>query len=648
MKSLQNQHQLSAAGLLITIGIIFGDIGTSPLYVVRAIFGQKEISDELIFGSLSCIFWTLTLQTTIKYVLITLRADNKGEGGIFSLYALLRRYRSRTLTVATIVGGSALLADGMITPPISISSAIEGLHNLNHSIPVTPIVICIIIFLFFIQQFGTGVVGKSFGPAMLIWFTMLAILGSMSIVDHPEIFQAIHPAYAINLLSDYPDGFWLLGGVFLCTTGAEALYSDLGHCGKTNIRVSWAFVKVSLLLNYFGQGAWLLNNTGQTIGSRNPFYELMPEWFVLTGVIISTLAAIIASQALISGSFTLINEAIRLNFMTRLRIRYPTNIRGQIYIPAVNWILMLCCIGVVLYFGESSKMEAAYGMAIIMTMMVTTILLVQYLKMKHYHWTVIGLFIITYALIETSFLIANLSKITHGGWITILISSFIFLLMFGWNEGRKIRNKFVEFTDIRKYLPALGELIKDHSINKTSTHLVYLTSANHVYDIENSIIYSLFQKQPKRADVYWLLHVDVTNDPYRMEYKVTHLLQGQVIKVDFKIGFRIEPRINLFFRQVISEMNTSGEVDISSRYISLQKQKMTGDFKFVVIEKILSYDNVIPLYQKIVLSVYNILKRAGLNDLKAFGLDTSNVMLEQVPIVVSPATQFQLKRISST
>jgi KUP system potassium uptake protein len=638
-------HRVTAAGVLVTIGIIFGDIGTSPLYVLRAIVGDNPISSDLILGAVSCIFWTLTLQTTIKYVVITLRADNKGEGGIFSLYALLRRFKSRFLTIAAMVGGSALLADGMITPPISISSAVEGLHVLNDQIPVVPMVIMIIAGLFFIQQFGTGFVGRAFGPVMAVWFLMIGILGCFPLFNNPEILKAVNPAYAIELLTLYPGGFWLLGGVFLCTTGAEALYSDLGHCGRQNIRVSWIFVKTCLLLNYFGQGGWLLAQSGELLGDRNPFYELMPSWFVLPGVCIATLAAIVASQALISGSFTLINEAMRLNFMTKLRINYPTDIRGQIYIPAVNWLLMTGCIGVVLHFRKSENMEAAYGMAIILTMIVTTILMVWYLRMKHYPLWFIVLFILIYGTIEGAFLVSNLDKLAHGGWITLLVSSILFFLIYCWSEGRRIRNRFVEFAGIRSHLDSIRELRKDESIPRTSTHLAYLTSANNDFDIENSIIYSIFRKKPKRADVYWLLHVDVADDPYRLEYKVIHLVPGEIIKIDFRIGFRIEPRINLFFRQVVADMNASGEVDVFSRYASLKRQNLIGDFRFVVIEKFLSYDNVIGVYEKIVLSVHNLLKKLGLSDEKAFGLDTSNVLVEKVPIVINPPSEIKLKRI---
>ncbi len=646
MKQQGHLHKLTGAGLLITIGIIFGDIGTSPLYVLRAIIGDAVITQELVYGSLSCIFWTLTLQTTVKYILITLRADNKGEGGIFSLYALLRRYRSRFLTIAAMIGGSALLADGMITPPISISSAIEGLHHYNESLPVIPIVMLILFGLFFIQQFGTGFVGKSFGPVMVAWFSMIAVLGVVSIITHPGVLNSINPVYAVDLLIKYPGGFWLLGGVFLCTTGAEALYSDLGHCGKDNIRVSWMFVKITLLLNYMGQGAWLLTYAGQHLNERNPFYELMPNWFVLPGVAVSTLAAIVASQALISGSFTLINEAIRLNFLPRMKINYPTDIRGQIYIPAINWLLMIGCMGIVYYFKSSEAMEAAYGMAIIMTMIVTTTLMAWYLKMKHFPIIAVGLFVLVYGCIEGSFLISNISKVAHGGWITLMLSAIIFSLMYAWSEGRKIRNRYTEFTDIRPHLDAISELRSDETVPKTSTHLIYLTSANNDFDIENSIVYSIFRKRPKRADVYWLLHVDVTDEPYQMDYKVTHLVKGEIIKIDFRIGFRVEPRINLFFRQVVTELSQNGEVDILSRYQSLNERKMMGDFKFVVIQKFLSYDNVMSAFDKIILGIHSVLKWAGSSDEKSYGLDTSSVVVEKVPIVINIPKQLQLKRLS--
>jgi KUP system potassium uptake protein len=612
---------------------------------MKAIVGDDVISPMLIIGAVSCIFWTLTLQTTIKYVIITLRADNNGEGGIFSLYALIRRAKFRYLAGAAIVGGSALLADSIITPPISVSSAIEGLKRFNITVPTETIVIAIITMLFFIQQFGTKLVGRFFGPVMLIWFLMLGLFGFSNLLQNLEILKAINPYYAISLITKYPNGFWLLGAVFLCTTGAEALYSDLGHCGRQNIRVSWAFVKTCLLLNYFGQGAWLLNRNGFYLTDVNPFYELMPSWFLLPGIIIATAAAIVASQALISGSFTLINEAIRLNFGPKLKIIYPTDLRGQLYVPSVNWMLWLGCVGVVLYFKESSNMEAAYGLAIIITMISTTILLSFYLYIKKVSVIFIGFLVLLFGTVEISFLIANLSKFSHGGWITLMLSGFLMTLMTVWYMARKIKNRFVEFTKIEPYLPLIRELSKDMSIPKFSTHLVYLTSANRNDEIESKVIYSILQKLPKRSDVYWFLHVDVLDVPYKMEYKIITLANGRVIKIDFRLGFRVEPRINLMFRQVVQEMVENKEVDITSRYSSLNSRQVIGDFRFIVMEKFLSNDNDLPFMDKLIMDLYFIIKHFGLSEERAFGLDTSSVLVEKVPMVIQAPPKIKLQRV---
>jgi len=645
LKDSSHLNKVSAAGLLVSLGIIFGDIGTSPLYVLKAIVGDNPISDQVILGGISCIFWTLTLQTTIKYVIITLRADNNGEGGIFSLYALIRRARFRYLATAAIIGGSALLADGIITPPISVSSAIEGLKNLHITVPTESIVIVIITLLFFIQQFGTKLVGRFFGPVMLIWFAMLGLFGFAALFHDLTILKAVNPYYAIKLITQFPGGFWLLGAVFLCTTGAEALYSDLGHCGRQNIRVSWIFVKTCLLLNYFGQGAWLLSKQGTRLGEINPFYSIIPSWFLIPAIFIATMATIVASQALISGSFTLINEAIRLNFGPKLKIIYPTDLRGQLYIPSVNWMLWAGCVAIVLKFQESSNMEAAYGLAIIITMISTTILLSFYLYMKKVSVFLIGFLILLFGTVEVSFLIANLSKFSHGGWITLCLSGFLMMLMTVWYMARKIKNRFVEFTKVAPYLPLVKELSKDMTIPKFATHLVYLTSANRVDEIESKIVYSILQKLPKRADVYWFLHVDVVDEPYTMEYKVITLLSGRVIKIDFRLGFRVEPRINLMFRQVVQEMVEQKEVDITSRYDSLNVRQVIGDFRFVVMEKFLSNDNDLPFRDKLIMDLYFIIKYFGLSEERAFGLDTSTVLVEKVPMVLQVPPRIKLKRV---
>lgn len=642
----KSTHQnVTFASLLIALGIIYGDIGTSPLYVMKAIIGARVIDETLVLGGLSCVFWTLTLQTTIKYVTLTLKADNKGEGGIFSLYALVRRTKVGWLKYPAIIGGSALLADGLITPSISVSSAVEGLRYFSPDIPIIPIVIGIIVMLFVIQQFGSSIVGKSFGPIMLVWFTMLAVMGMGGILSNPEVIKALNPYYAYDLLVNYPQGFWLLGAVFLCTTGAEALYSDLGHCGKKNIRISWVFVKTCLVMNYFGQGAWLMNRSGKLLGKDNPFFSLMPSWFLIVGIVIATAAAIVASQALISGSFTLINEAVRLNFGPKLKIDYPSEMRGQIYIPTVNWALCAGCIGIVLYFKESSGMEAAYGLSIILAMLSTTLLLSYYLYMRRYPLPFIFFLLLIFLSIEISFLIANLDKFPHGGWVTLLVTSFLFTFMYAWYLARKIRNRYVEFVKLKDFVSLITEMSSDESIPKYATHLVYLTSANRMEEIESKVMYSILQKQPKRADTYWFLHVDVLDEPYTIEYRVDEIVNDKIMHVEFRLGFRVEQRINVMFRQVIQELVMNKEVDIRSRYTSLNKSNLVGDFRFVVIEKHISNENEFGMLEKIALNIYSFLHLFALPEEKAFGLDTSSVTVEKVPLVVKPAGRINMKRV---
>ncbi|AKQ47524.1 potassium transporter Kup [Rufibacter radiotolerans] len=647
MNNTSHAHRISGAGLLIALGIIYGDIGTSPLYVMKAIIGATPINATLVYGGISCVVWTLTLQTTIKYVILTLRADNKGEGGIFSLFALVRRH-AKWLTIPAMVGGSALLADGIITPPISVSSAIEGLKIIYPEIPTVPIVIGILALIFLMQSFGTQIVGKAFGPVMLIWFSMLAFLGILSVMEHPEILKSLNPYFAYDLLVNYPGGFWLLGAVFLCTTGAEALYSDLGHCGKGNIRISWAFVKSCLLLNYFGQGAWLMQYEGKNLTSldtTNPFYGIMPDWFLIFGIAIATIAAVIASQALITGSFTLIGEAIRLNMWPKVRLIYPTNVKGQIYVPSINRLLLLGCVGVVLYFKESANMEAAYGLAITVTMLMTTTLLSYYLLTKRVAKIWIGLFLAVYLAIEGSFLAANLIKFPHGGWVTLVIGTLLISVMYIWLKAYYIKKRLTEYVPIKEYVPALRELSEDESIPKYTTHLVFMTSAERTSEIESKIIYSIFQKRPKRADIYWFIHVNTMDEPYTMEYKVNVLAERDVVRIDFRLGFRVEQRINLFFRKVVEDLVQNGEVDITSRYSSLSKQNVIGDFRFVVLEKFLSYENDLPFWENTIMKSYFYIKEFTTSEGKWFGLDTSSVKIEKVPLIIKPARQLEMKRI---
>lgn len=648
MEKKHHINKVTFAGLLVTLGIIYGDIGTSPLYVMSAIFGSGPIDATIVKGAISAIFWTLTLQTTLKYVILTLRADNKGEGGIFSLFTLVKRTKYKWLIVPAIIGGSALLADGIITPPISVSAAIEGLRFFKPELNTVPIVIGILCGLFFIQQFGTSFIGKFFGPLMTIWFLMLGILGVYRLTDDWSVLSSLNPYYTYLLLKTHPSGFLILGAVFLCTTGAEALYSDLGHCGKENIRISWIFVKCMLVLNYFGQGAWLISNEGKTMAmfkSTNPFYAMMPESFVPYGIVIATIAAIVASQALISGSFTLINEAMRLNLWPKVEVKYPSVLKGQIYIPSLNWLLLAGCIGVVLYFKESSNMEAAYGLAIVLCMLMTTTLLNFYMHMKRYNPFFIYGIIAMYIIIEVSFLAANLSKFSHGGWITLLIAFLLMTVMTVWFLSKKIRQRYVDMVKLADHQSKLIDLSNDESLSKYATHLIYMTSANNPEEIEAKIIYSILQKRPKKADVYWFVHVDVMNEPYRMDYKVTHVAGNDIIRVDFRIGFRVAPKINLMFRKVVEDLVKRKEVDITSRYESLNKNNVIGDFKFVVIEKFLSYENDLPFFEKLILNMYFFLKRFSLSEAKAFGLDSSSVKIEKFPMVISQPKDLNLRRI---
>lgn len=650
-----NLNKASIAGIIVALGIIYGDIGTSPLYVMNEICNGKELNEFLIVGAVSCIVWTLTLQTTVKYVLLTLKADNKGEGGIFSLFALVRRHGKWTVYPA-MVGGAALLADGMITPPISVTSAVEGLRNIPAmahigNMTIVYIVIAILTILFFFQQFGTSSIGKAFGPIMLLWFIMLAVLGiyELNISNNWHIFKALNPWYAIKVLTKYPKGFWILGAVFLCTTGAEALYSDLGHCGRANIRYSWTFVKTCLIFNYMGQGAFLLTISGSTWNSavKNPFYELMPHWFILSGITIATVAAIIASQAMISGSFTLISEAIKLNLWPKMKINYPTVERGQLFIPGINTLLFTGCVAITLYFQKSASMGAAYGLSITITMIMTSCLFSYYMFAKRVPMIWIVTYLIVYLTIEFSFLYANVvEKFIEGGIVTVFVAGALFMSMIIWFKSRKIKNRYVEFVRLENYIPIIQELSNDNSIPKYATHLVYLTSANNPKEIEHKILYSILYRKPKRADIYWFVHVDVLDDPYTTEYVVQTIVPNEVIRVEFRLGFRMEHRIQYMFRKVVEEMVQNKEVNIVSRYESLSKNNVMGDFRFIVMEKFLSRDNALPMWERLIMRGYFILKKFSLSEERGFGLDPSDVTLEKYPIIVSAIPDFNLKRIA--
>lgn len=648
---IDKKSKISIASLLVALGIIYGDIGTSPLYVFKAIIGVKKIEESLVYGGLSAVFWTLVFQTTIKYIWITLRADNHGEGGIFSLYALVRRF-GKKLVIPTILGATTLLADGIITPPISVSSAIEGLSlvkGLDHLIIpgntlTVGIVVGIITLLFFFQRFGTHVVGKTFGPIMALWFSMLIVLGFRQILLHPDILKALNPYYAYNLLVNYPHGFWLLGAVFLCTTGAEALYSDLGHCGIKNIRITWVYVKLSLVTAYLGQGAWLMHQGDALLRGRNPFFEIVPQWFLLPSVMIATMATIIASQALISGSFTLISEAMNLNFWPRVTIKQPSDSKGQIYIPSINTLLWLGCVLMMFYFKESAHMEAAYGFSITVTMMMTTFLL-GYFVYYRLKWKkpILIFFLTIFASIEISFFIANVAKIKER-WMFLFFELFIFMVMYIWYYARLIHNRFTKFVELGKYSNQIAELSEDENIPKFATHLIYLSKADRRHEIEEKIIKSIFAKKPKKADVYWFLHINRTEDPYTLSYNVNELIDDKLIKININIGFRIRPKTELYFKQIIKELVANKELNLHLKADGSSKYNNEPDFKFVVIEKFLSIENEFSFKEGFLLNGYFFLKHLGQRDEKAFGLEKSDVVIEHIPLVYQPISNVSLIR----
>lgn len=654
MEQKHNVNKVTAGALLITLGIIYGDIGTSPLYVMKAIFGDAPIETNLVLGAVSCVFWTLTVQTSIKYVWLTLQADNKGEGGIFSLYTLVKKLKKPWLIVPAIIGGSAMLADGFITPPISISSALEGLKIYYPELQTIPYVIGIILILFFFQSYGTKTIGKFFGPIMLIWFSMLAVTGLLQIIEIPHILKAVNPYYGYLLLSEHPEGFFVLGFVFLCTTGAEALYSDLGHCGIKNIRLTWLFVKLTLLLNYFGQGAFLLSHQNlqlKTVNNgaefiQNPFYLMMPEWFIPIAIAIATLAAVIAAQALITGSFTMINEAMRLNLWPKVLVKYPSVIKGQLYIPSTNWILCMGCILIVLYFKESSNMEAAYGLAIVMCMLATSILLTYYMILKRFHTLIILGFILIYSIVEISFFIANIEKFSHGGYVSLIIAACIGSVMSIWFVGKRIRRSYTEFVPMEKHISVIEDLSNDESIAQYANNLIYLTNAQNKNEIEFKVIYSILYKRPKRANTYWMLHVNVMDEPYGMEYDIKKFSE-KIIRVDFYLGFRVAPKISSLFKKVVEDLSKTGEFNKLSTYHSLRKNQITADYKYVIIEKVVSYENDLPWYESFLLSCYSFIRKRSISEEKAFGLDNSSVKIEYYPLFFNKNTpDFPLKRRS--
>nr|WP_304966876.1 KUP/HAK/KT family potassium transporter [Paramuribaculum intestinale] len=631
--------------MLVTVGIVFGDIGTSPLYVMKAIVGVNPGYDaDYIIGAISCVIWTLTLQTTVKYVLIALRADNKGEGGILALFALLRRQPRGWLYIVAAVGAAMLVADGVITPAITVTTAVEGLRIVAPSTPVMPVVIGVILLIFMMQRVGTGRIGRCFGPFMLAWFLMLGVLGAVNLPACPEVLKAFNPWYAVKLLVSSPSWFMIMGAVFLCTTGAEALYSDLGHCGRRNITASWMFVKVMLILNYLGQGAWLLTHAREAAGGINPFYAVMPQWMTLAGVAMSTGAAIIASQALLSGSFTIFSEAVNLGFWPRLKIDYPSTEKGQLYVSSVNWCLLAGCLLTVVIFRDSSHIEAAYGLAVTIAMLTTTLLLAFWLRSRGVNMIVVGAFFTFFMTVEGIFFVANMSKFVHGGWFSLMIAAVVGSIMIVWRNSTRRRASFIEYRRMADSAATISAVKADKEIPKYASNLVYLSRSGDPSLVESKLLYSIVNKQPKRADHYWFVHIDHVDSPDELSYSVSVAVPETIYVVTMHLGFRVAPRISVYLRQIVEDLVVSGDLDLRSGYPSLRREGIPGDFRFIILHRIFSPTSICGATTALLMRLHDILRHIGVSDTSAYGLDTSVVTAETVPLIINTSSGRRIVR----
>lgn len=648
---MEKQKRNVFIGALITLGIVYGDIGTSPLYVMKALLadlkGNQNLTENYIIGCLSLVFWTLMLMTTVKYVLIALKADNHGEGGIFALYALVR-HQKRWLIVPALIGGAALLADGTLTPAVTVTSAIEGLKGValgkhvwigtqNDVIIVT---FTILLVLFLIQRFGTSFIGQGFGPVMLLWFSFLAVVGLVNLVADPSVLRALSPHYGLPLLFSPTNkvGIFLLGSVFLATTGAEALYSDMGHVGRRNIYLTWPFVCGALLLNYFGQGAYLIAHLEQIQAQKelvNPFYLVLNDHFYLFGVILATLAAIIASQALITGSFTLVQEAVGLKILPRMKVEHPGLSRSQIYIGGINWMLCVCTTIVLFYFKTSEHMEAAYGLAITLTMLMTTLLLFEYLRARLAHKFWAYLVLIGFGMIELIFLAASLSKFTHGGYVTVLITLLILAMMIFWYFGNRVREKYAdrsEMVDLRDYKEMLLELSKDEKEPLFTDNLIILAKVKRNFKVKRELLYSILDKKPKRAKVYWFVTVNTTDEPYSNYYTVDMMGTRNIVNLQLFLGYKMNPSVNLYLYQIVSDLMQKDVIDEQPQKYTTSPGRIVGNFSVLAIQEILSPNTRISPWTRILIAGRIFLQNHSTTPIQWFGLETSEVHIEKVPL----------------
>ena len=636
--------------ILVAIGIVYGDIGTSPMYVMKSIVegngGINMIDERFIIGSLSLIIWTITLLTTIKFVIIAMKADNHGEGGIFALYSLVKNC-GKWLIFPAMLGGAALLADGVLTPAVTVTTAVEGLRSIpimekllgTGQVKVVIITLIIISALFAIQHAGTSKIGKAFGPVMLIWFGFLAVIGVLNVFTNPVVLKAFNPLYAFEVLvsPNNKAGFMILGSVFLCTTGAEALYSDMGHVGKDSIYFSWPAVKISLILNYLGQGAWIILNkaNGALVGieDMNPFFLMLPEALRPFAVVLGAMAAIIASQALITGSYTLVSEAIRLDLLPHLEIRYPSDTKGQIYINSVNSVLWIGCALVVLYFRSGSRMETAYGLAITIAMLMTTVLLFEYLRSIRHKSVVAWVTMIAFGLIEVVFFISSLGKFVHGGYVSVILTLILLWLMIVWYRGTQLEHKYSNKLRLSEYIENLGKLSDDTDIPLFCHNLVFLDRNENPEYIDRDILYSILDKDIKRASAYWFITVNVLDEPDTLNYTVDTYGTDYIFRIKLNLGFKCSQRINVYLRQIVSDLQASGELPAQDKKYSIYGPSTVGTFKFCMIHRIVNPKSDLASLDELILHSKYAIRRVAGSKARWYGLDTSNVIIEDVPLI---------------
>lgn len=646
---------------IVALGVVYGDIGTSPLYTAQTFLagqgGLANMNREAVYGMLSLVFWSITLITTVKYVFVAMRTDNKGEGGIFALYSLIRR-RGAWLAIPAMLGGAAFLADSVLTPAVSISSAVEGLRTIAIFRPIflenenlsMMITIVIIVLLFSVQQRGTERIGKVFGLVVMIWFAFLALVGIMNIGDNWSVFEALNPMYGIHFLfsSHNVPGLALMGTIFLSTTGAEALYSDMGHVGRGNVYVTWPFIKVALILNYFGQGSWMLRHQNDkalwSIEGLNPFFQMLGPNLRYVAVILSVTAGIIASQALITGAFTMVSEATNLNWMPHLQVRYPARTRGQLYIPVVNFVLCIATLTVLLVFRDSEHISGAYGLALTITMIATTTLLAVHMWYQKKRVGAV-IFAVLFLIIEIMFLISSMAKFMHGGWFTMLLGFIILVIMLTWKDGTRIERSQRLHMKPKDFLPVLDKLHSDFRIPYFADNIVYLTSDREMKRLDTGIFFSIFADHPKRARAWWAVSVETDDAPFTREYCVENFGTDYLFRVKIKLGFKVSPSVPAYLHQIMHDLSHTGELPRQkSVYPKVDADPDIGPIRYVLLHKALMPESNISVREALSLRMKYAIRHIAGTPVKWFGLAPYNPVVEVQPLFVSTRRPPRLRR----